>query len=517
MKAIRVFAPGVVGLEAHLVEVEVFPAREPVHFQIIGLPDSAVRESSHRVLSALSACGLPFPHGPLLVNLAPASTRKQGAALDLAVALGVTAMKGTLPREVFTQTLVVGELALDGKVRPVRGAFLAGALAREKGLRSVVCALEMAREVHLASPSLKVMGVTSLEEAALVLLGTVPPRPIPPPSRASQRPSRPPDLADVRGQERAVRALVGAAAGGHHLLMAGPPGAGKTFLALRLPGILPPLEEKERIEVTRIRSAAGLPVDRLEEERPFRAPHHSISYAGLAGGGPEPRPGEVTLASGGVLFLDELPEFERRTLEVLRQPLEEGRVRLARAKGQWTFPARFLLVAAMNPCPCGFLGHPVRPCRCSPSQVARYQARVSGPLLDRMDIRVWVPAVEPEALLGGAAISPPGPGLSTQKAREQVMEARRRQAFRYRETPYRTNGEIPSSLLDRFSPLREGPRDVLVQAVRTLGLSARGLVRVRRVALTLADLEGKDRVEEPHILEALAFRGEGRFLERRAL
>ncbi len=516
MKAVRVFAPGVAGLEARLVEVEVFPAREPVHFQIIGLPDSAVRESSHRVLSALSACGLPFPHGPLLVNLAPASTRKQGAALDLAVALGVTAMKGTLPREAFIGTLVVGELALDGKVRPVRGAFLAGALAAEKGFHRVVCPLEMAREVHLASPTLKVLGVAGLEEAALVLLGRVPPRPIPPPSRSGREPSHPPDLRDVRGQERAVRALVVAAAGGHHLLMAGPPGAGKTFLALRLPGILPPLGEKEKIEVTRIRSAAGLPVDRLEEERPFRAPHHSISYAGLAGGGSEPRPGEVTLASGGVLFLDELPEFERRTLEVLRQPLEEGRVRLARAKGNWTFPARFLLVGAMNPCPCGFLGHPVRPCRCSPSMVARYQARVSGPLLDRMDIRVWVPAVEPEALLGGP--SPPGGNsLSTREARERVMEARDRQAFRYRGTPWRTNGEVPSSLLDRFSPLQEGPRKVLVQAVRTLGLSARGLVRVRRVALTLADLEKKDRVEEPHLLEALAFRGEGRFLERRSL
>ncbi len=516
MKAVRVFAPGVVGLEAHLVEVEVFPSREPIHLQIIGLPDSAVRESGHRVLSALSACDLPLPDGPLLVNLAPASTRKQGAALDLAMALGVTTLKGALPRETLSRTLVVGELALDGKVRPVRGAFLAGALAREKGFPRVLCSREMAREVHLASPSLEILAVSHLEEAVLALLGKIPPRPLPPPApRRGERRARP-DLEDVRGQERAVRALLVAAAGGHHLLMAGPPGAGKTFLALRLPGILPPLEEKERIEVTRIRSAAGLPVEDLEVERPFRAPHHSISYAGLAGGGSDPRPGEVTLATGGVLFLDELPEFERRTLEVLRQPLEEGKVRLARAKGQWVFPARFLLVAAMNPCPCGYLGHPTHPCRCSPSMVARYQARVSGPLLDRMDLRVWVPAVDPEALLSEAPVRPPC-SWSTKKAREAVMAARRRQAFRYGGMDFKTNGELPSNLLDRFAPLEKGPRQLLLEALKSLGLSARGLVRVRRVARTLADLEGKDKIEETHVLEALAFRGEGAFLEKKSL
>ena len=431
------------------------------------------------------------------------------------MALGVTALDGAFPPQALQGTLVVGELALDGKVRPVRGAFLVGALAREMGLSRVLCPLEMAREVHLASRALEVLPVAQLEEAVLLLHGKIQPRPFPPPAPGWGRKKPSPDLADVRGQDRAVRALLVAAAGSHHLLLAGPPGAGKTFLALRLPGILPPLEGKERIEVTRIRSAAGLPVESLVEERPFRAPHHSISYAGLAGGGSDPRPGEVTLASGGVLFLDELPEFQRRTLEVLRQPLEEGKVRLARAKGHWVFPAKFLLVAAMNPCPCGYLGHPDRPCRCTPSMVARYQAKVSGPLLDRLDLRVWVPAVEPEELLPVSSTGLPG-STTTKEAREKVLEARKRQLFRYQGTPFKTNGEVPSSLLDRFAPLGEGPRKVLLQALRALKLSARGLVRVRRVALTLADLEDKEKVEEAHLLEALAFRGEGQFLDKRA-
>ncbi len=492
------------------MEVEVVGSRSMNnHFQIIGLPDSAVKESGHRVMSALYSCQAPVPAGPLLVNLAPASTRKQGAALDLAIALGVAALGGGLDPRSLRETLLVGELALDGKLRPVLGAFLVGDLAREKGFRQVVCPLESAREVHLAAPNLEILPAAHLEEALLLVQGLTRPSPVPPPLSAGKRRPRP-DLEDVRGQERAVRALLLAAAGRHHLLMAGPPGAGKTFLATRLPGILPPLSPREQVEVTRVRSAAGLPVERLEEERPFRAPHHSISYAGLAGGGSDPRPGEVTLADRGVLFLDELPEFQRRTLEVLRQPLEEGTVRLARAKGQWVFPARFLLVAAMNPCPCGYLGHPRRPCRCAPGMVARYQARVSGPLLDRMDLRIWVPAVDPEDLLEGG--KGPRGNLSSRAAREKVLEARERQAFRYRGTPFQTNGELPSSLLDRFAPLEEGPRKILLHALKTLDLSARGLVRVRRVARTLADLEGEESIQEPHVLEALAFRGEANFL-----
>ncbi len=509
-KTIRVFSAGLHGLDARLIEVQVAPARSQNHFQIIGLPDSAVKESTHRVLTALISSDLPIPKGPVIVNLAPASTRKQGSMLDLPVALGVAALGGAFKEDLFQKTIITGELSLDGKVRPAGGGFLVGILGSKLAFERVICPLKEAREIKLASPQMEIWGVSDLLEAALLITGKKKPSPVP---EAKTEPCNCyPDLAEVKGQRKAIRALIISAAGNHHVLMTGPPGSGKSFLAVRLPGILPPLLPGERIEVTKIRSAAGLPVKGLETQRPFRSPHHTISYAGLVGGGADPKPGEITLAHRGVLFLDELPEFERKTLEVLRQPLEQGSVNIGRAKAMCTFPAKFLLVAAMNPCPCGFQGHPFKPCRCTPRTISRYRARVSGPLLDRLDIRVWVPPVQPEELISLGRNGTQSPFITSSKAKEMVMAARERQRVRFKGKSMTCNSEIPSSKLEEYAGTSIGGRKLLLHALKNLGLSARGLVRVRRVARTIADLDDSDVVTENHVLEALAYRGEETYL-----
>lgn len=491
----------VTGLEARRVRVEVSIARGTPMIQIVGLAESAVREGRERIRAAAAHVGLHVPGLRIIVNLAPAGLRKHGAAFDLPILVGILAAAGRLAPARARRWAMVGELGLDGRLRPVRGALsIALHAARAGDVEGLLLPLDNLRETGAVS-ELPVRGADHLEEVLAFLAGEGPlpcPGDLPPePAPASPVPAG--ELADVRGQAAAKRALEVAAAGGHNLLLRGAPGAGKTSLARCLPGILPPMSTEEAVEVTAVHSVAGrLPAGSgLLRERPFRAPHHTVSETGLVGGGSHPRPGEVSLAHRGVLFLDELPEFGRHVLEVLRQPLEEGVVHLVRARASATFPARFLLVAAMNPCPCGYQTEGDERCTCDPGLVRRYVGRVSGPLLDRIDLHVDVPAVQWEDL----ARAPDRP--TTAEARERVREARDRAARRLNG---RTNAELRGDEVRRHCRPDRGGESLLAEAVNGLGLSARGWVRVLKVARTLADLEAASRVAERHVAEALFFR-----------
>ena len=486
----------VVGVEAHLVRVETDTAAGFPKFTMIGLPDSSIKESEGRIRAALRNCGYGFKWDRrITVSMAPASLRKAGSSFDLATAIGLLAADGALPGPPLSGVLIVGELALDGAVRAVPGVLPMMLMARRQGLTTALVPLANAREASLVS-GVRVHPVACLPEA--VDLAAAPDRSPPPvaPAPAVLPPAGIGDMADIRGQMLARRALEIAAAGGHNLLLAGPPGAGKTMLARRLPGILPPLSREEALETTAIHSAWGAAVDGLIAHRPFRAPHHTLSDAAMVGGGSIPRPGEISLAHNGVLFLDELPEFRRRVLESLRQPLEERTVTLCRVRGSITLPARFQLVAAMNPCPCGG-GPSGTACRCTPGQLFRYQQRISGPLLDRMDLRVTVPPV-PYAELAGA----PGEGSAAVAAR--VAAARALQAGR-------NPGAAANAALDgpalRNLARSPGATALLERAVHGLSLSARAHDRLLRVGRTLADLEGAATIDAVHMGEALQFRG----------
>jgi magnesium chelatase family protein len=483
-----------VGVEAVCVRVEVDVSGGLPSFATVGLAEAAVRESRARVQAAIANSGLGYPAGRVTVNLAPAHLRKDGTGFDLPIALGVLAAAEELPRGPLGRSLVLGELSLSGRVRPVRGALAAAVAARDAGLTQVLVAEENGPEAALA-PGIEVHTVRTLKDAVGWLSGDARPRARPAVAARTRRDT--PDLADVVGQPFARRALEIAAAGGHHVLLVGGPGCGKTMLARRLPGILPLLDDGEALEVTRVHSAAGLLAGgELLRARPFRAPHHSTTVAGLVGGGRGPRPGELSLAHRGVLFLDELPEFARATLESLRQPLESGDVLLSRAHGSVRFPARVQLVTAMNPCPCAR-----RPCRCAPAEVARYRGRASGPLVDRVDLHVEVPPVAIERITRGE------PAESTASVRARVIAARDRAA---RRAPL-TNAEIPPSALEQLAPLSRDAGSTLRTASERLGLSARGVHRVRRVARTIADLEGARAIAAPHLAEALLYRAlEGR-------
>ncbi len=479
------------GLLAPEVAVEVHVANGLPAFSLVGLPDVEVREARDRVRAAILSSGFEFPARRITVNLAPADLPKESGRFDLPIALGILIASGELKAQAFDGMEFAGELSLTGALRPVRGALPMAIGARNAGRIFVLPAASAAEAVMVTGGDVRV--ATSLLEVCAHLCGREALSRAAPPSRHAAAAS--PDLADVRGQLQARRALEIAAAGQHALLMSGPPGSGKSMLAARISGLLPDMEESEALETAAVLSSAGLFDPALLAQRPFRAPHHSASAAALVGGGAMPRPGEISLAHHGVLFLDELPEFDRRVLEALREPLETGHVTISRAAQRVQFPARFQLLAAMNPCPCGYLGHPSACCRCTPDQVARYRGRLSGPLLDRIDLLVTVPPMAERELRSG-------PGETTAIVRERVALARRQQLSRQG----KTNQALEAGDIDHHCALTERARALLGQAMSKLNLSARAYHRCVKVARTIADLAGEDCIDAAHVAEAVQYR-----------
>jgi len=498
--ACTTYSGAVLGVDGHLVRVEVDLVRRLPATVIVGLPSGEVRESVERVRSAILSTGLEYPRMRVTVNLGPADLRKAGTGFDLPIAVGILAASGQIPIAALRGLLFSGELSLGGELRAVRGALPLCAMAVEQGLTGAVFPVGSAAQAAVV-PDIEVFSALNLGAVVAALRGEVN-LPVARPQIARGQ-SGALDLSDVRGQPMARRALEIAAAGGHNLLMVGPPGVGKTMLASRLPSILPAMNFEEALQASRIHSVMGLlPEGRsLLEQRPFRAPHHSITCAGMIGGA-DLRPGEASLSHRGVLFLDEMPEFSKSVLELLRGPLEVREIVLSRSRGTVRFPAAFSLVASANPCPCGYLGHPTRPCRCGETVVRRYQSRISGPLIDRMDLNVAVEPIEPSALFQQA------PCETSAVVRDRVEAARERQRGRFIGTALSCNADMDASAVRSLCELTDDARKLLCDAVGALSLSGRGHDRVLKVARTIADLAGGQVVEPGHIAEAVAFRGQ---------